>query len=31
VRERLRIEPPELAHPGGVIVFQPQAQGAPAR
>jgi ubiquinone biosynthesis protein COQ4 len=28
VRERLRIEPPERAHPGGVIVFQPQAQGA---
>jgi ubiquinone biosynthesis protein COQ4 len=27
VRWRLRIDPPELAHPGGVIVFQPQAQG----
>lgn len=27
VRRRLRIDPPELAHPGGVIVFQPQAQG----
>ena len=28
VRRRLRIDPPELAHPGGLIVFQPQAQGA---
>ena len=28
VRRRLRIEPPEVAHPGGVIVFEPQAQGA---
>jgi ubiquinone biosynthesis protein COQ4 len=28
VRRRLRIEPPEIAHPGGVIVFAPQAQGA---
>lgn len=31
VRRRLRIDPPELAHPGGLIVFEPQAQGAPAR
>jgi ubiquinone biosynthesis protein COQ4 len=28
VRRRLRIDPSELAHPGGLIVFQPQAQGA---
>jgi len=28
VRRRLRIDPPEVAHPGGLIVFQPQAQGA---
>jgi len=28
VRRRLRIDPPELAHPGGLIVFHPQAQGA---
>jgi ubiquinone biosynthesis protein COQ4 len=27
-RRRLRIDPPELAHPGGLIVFEPQAQGA---
>jgi ubiquinone biosynthesis protein COQ4 len=28
VRRRLRIDPPEVAHPGGLIVFEPQAQGA---
>jgi ubiquinone biosynthesis protein COQ4 len=28
VRRHLRIEPPERAHPGGLIVFQPEAQGA---
>jgi ubiquinone biosynthesis protein COQ4 len=28
VRRRLRIEPPEVAHPGGILVFSPQPQGA---
>src|SRR5262245_36293696 len=28
VRRRLRIDPPELAHPGGLIVSEAQAQGA---
>jgi ubiquinone biosynthesis protein COQ4 len=28
VRRRLRIDPAERAHPGGLIVFEPQGQGA---